>query len=48
MNDKELLVERLKAEGFAKSAEKVQNEPEQKNAEMKRTTPGVYNTRESE
>lgn len=47
MNDKELLVERLKAEGFAKSAEKVQNEPE-KNAEMKRTTPGVYNTRESE
>lgn len=34
-------MDRLKAEGFAKSAKKVQNEPENKNAEMRKEIPGV-------
>jgi|GEM_PF-6933013 len=48
MLDKELLVERLKAEGFSKSAEKVQREPENKDAEMKKEMPSPYNTPKSD
>ncbi|MEJ8545040.1 hypothetical protein [Brevibacillus borstelensis] len=47
MNNKEHVVERLKAEGFSKSAEKVAHEPEEKNAEMKKTTSGTYSTQEN-
>ncbi|WP_213086154.1 hypothetical protein [Brevibacillus composti] len=47
MNDKELLVERLKREGFSKSAEKVQREPENKNEHMEKASPSPYSTPES-
>ncbi|WP_409179013.1 hypothetical protein [Brevibacillus fortis] len=41
MLDKDLLVERLEAEGFAKSARKVKSEPENKDVKMKKEIPGV-------
>ncbi len=48
MLDKDLLVERLKSEGFSKTAEKVQRESVQETPEGTKETGVSYNTQKSE